>query len=86
MFYFVRETKARSLIDYNICCHHYHYHYHYFGRWRPPRHIRERSQSEHEDIQQRYHIFVEGEDVPPPIKHFRVCGFKKIFFLYKLYI
>ncbi|CAG8459231.1 19246_t:CDS:2 [Dentiscutata erythropus] len=40
--------------------------------WRPPRHIVEAPQREHDSIRQRYHILVDGEDIPPPIKHFRV--------------
>ncbi|CAG8624046.1 25887_t:CDS:10, partial [Racocetra persica] len=43
--------------------------------WRPPRHILEAPQKEHGAIRQRYHILVEGEDIPPPIKHFRDMKF-----------
>ncbi|CAG8449259.1 17970_t:CDS:10 [Rhizophagus irregularis] len=43
--------------------------------WRPPRQIRERAQADHDAIRQRYHILVEGEDIPPPIKHFRDMKF-----------
>ncbi|KAF7295193.1 DEAD-box ATP-dependent RNA helicase 35 [Mycena indigotica] len=38
--------------------------------WRPPRYIRERSYNEHERIREKYHVIVEGEDVPPPIERF----------------
>ncbi|XP_006458335.1 hypothetical protein AGABI2DRAFT_216865 [Agaricus bisporus var. bisporus H97] len=38
--------------------------------WRPPRYIRERTLEEHEKLRDKYHILVEGEDVPPPIEHF----------------
>ncbi|CAG8570754.1 9021_t:CDS:10 [Ambispora leptoticha] len=43
--------------------------------WRPPRHIRERSQQEHDEIRKKYTILVEGENIPPPIKHFRDMKF-----------
>lgn len=42
--------------------------------WRPPRYIREASQSKHERIRKKMHILTEGEDVPPPIKTFKVRG------------
>nr|GAT58030.1 DEAD-box protein abstrakt [Mycena chlorophos] len=38
--------------------------------WRPPRYIRERSDADNKRIRDKYHILVEGEDVPPPIEHF----------------
>ena len=40
--------------------------------WHPPRYIREASQSKHERIRKKMHILTEGEDVPPPIKTFKV--------------
>lgn len=43
--------------------------------WRPPRHILEAPQREHDAIRQRYHILVDGEEIPPPIKHFRDMKF-----------
>ncbi|KAF7729748.1 DEAD (Asp-Glu-Ala-Asp) box polypeptide 41 [Apophysomyces ossiformis] len=39
--------------------------------WRPPRHIREMSEDEHEAVRKKYHIIVEGADPVPPINHFR---------------
>ncbi|KAF9051136.1 P-loop containing nucleoside triphosphate hydrolase protein [Hymenopellis radicata] len=39
--------------------------------WRPPRYIRDRTLEEHERIRDKYHILVEGEDIPPPIEHFQ---------------
>lgn len=38
--------------------------------WRPPRYIMARSEHKNEDIRKRWNILVEGEDIPPPIKHF----------------
>jgi ATP-dependent RNA helicase DDX41 len=39
-------------------------------RWRPPRYIRERSKEQHRKLQDKYHIIVDGEDIPPPIASF----------------
>ncbi|KII88864.1 hypothetical protein PLICRDRAFT_109688 [Plicaturopsis crispa FD-325 SS-3] len=38
--------------------------------WRPPKYIRERSQEAHAKLRDKFHILVEGEDIPPPIEHF----------------
>ncbi|KAG8924687.1 hypothetical protein FRC00_004818 [Tulasnella sp. 408] len=38
--------------------------------WRPPRFIRERTEEENDRIRQKYHIIVEGDDIPPPIPDF----------------
>ncbi|KAF9001989.1 P-loop containing nucleoside triphosphate hydrolase protein [Cyathus striatus] len=38
--------------------------------WRSPRYIRERSEEQHQKLREKYHIIVEGENVPPPIEHF----------------
>ncbi|KAK7689183.1 DEAD-box ATP-dependent RNA helicase 35 [Cerrena zonata] len=38
--------------------------------WRPPRFIRERSDEEHRKLREKYHIIVEGQDLPPPIENF----------------
>lgn len=43
--------------------------------WRPPRYIREAPESKHERIRKKWHILIEGEDVPPPIKTFREMKF-----------
>lgn len=39
-------------------------------RWRPPRYIREKSREQHRKLQEKYHIIVDGEDIPPPIASF----------------
>ncbi|CAL1703889.1 unnamed protein product [Somion occarium] len=38
--------------------------------WRPPRFVRERSDEEHRRLREKYHIIIEGEDLPPPIENF----------------
>ncbi|KAG8855168.1 DEAD-box ATP-dependent RNA helicase 35 [Tulasnella sp. 330] len=38
--------------------------------WRPPRYIRERSEEHHTKVREKYHIIVEGDDIPPPIPTF----------------
>ncbi|KAG8766106.1 hypothetical protein FRC15_006571 [Serendipita sp. 397] len=38
--------------------------------WRPPRYIRERSAQKNAEIREKYHIIVEGDDIPPPIETF----------------
>lgn len=43
--------------------------------WRPPRHIREMPESKFDKMRQKWHILVEGEDVPPPIKSFKDMRF-----------
>ncbi|KAG6878752.1 DEAD-box ATP-dependent RNA helicase 35 [Termitomyces sp. T159_Od127] len=39
-------------------------------RWRPPKYIRDRTAEQHQKIRDKYHILVDGEDIPPPIEHF----------------
>ncbi|RIB23462.1 hypothetical protein C2G38_2171250 [Gigaspora rosea] len=46
--------------------------------WRPPRHILEAPQREYDAIREKYHILVDGEKIPPPIKHFRLSGLDMI--------
>lgn len=38
--------------------------------WTPPRYIREKSEAEHEETRKKWHILIEGEGCPPPIKSF----------------
>ncbi|KAH9977229.1 DEAD-box protein abstrakt [Lactifluus volemus] len=38
--------------------------------WVPPRYIRARAEDAHRKIREKYHIIVDGEDVPPPIDSF----------------
>ena len=43
-------------------------------RWRPPKYIREKTAEQLVRIREKYHIVVEGEDVPPPIESFAVSS------------
>ncbi|KAG0254896.1 hypothetical protein BG011_005457, partial [Mortierella polycephala] len=45
--------------------------------WTPPRHIREMTEEQLAAIRQKYHVDVDGEDVPPVIKDFRDMRFPK---------
>ncbi|PVD30526.1 hypothetical protein C0Q70_09793 [Pomacea canaliculata] len=45
--------------------------------WRPPRHIMSRPESSHEKLRKMWHILVEGNNLPPPIKSFREMKFPK---------
>ncbi|KAF9810820.1 hypothetical protein IEO21_06768 [Rhodonia placenta] len=38
--------------------------------WRPPKFVRERSEEENTRIRDKYHILVDGEDIPAPIENF----------------
>ncbi|KDQ60557.1 hypothetical protein JAAARDRAFT_31516 [Jaapia argillacea MUCL 33604] len=38
--------------------------------WRPPKYIRERSEDQVRKLREKYHIIVEGDEIPPPIEHF----------------
>ncbi|TFK25010.1 DEAD-box protein abstrakt [Coprinopsis marcescibilis] len=39
--------------------------------WRPPQFVRDRSDEKNQAIREKYHILVDGDDVPPPIESFR---------------
>nr|KAG5705142.1 hypothetical protein BaRGS_030859 [Batillaria attramentaria] len=45
--------------------------------WRPPRYILARPDWKHEKVRKKWHILVEGDDKPPPIKTFREMKFPK---------
>jgi len=45
--------------------------------WRPPAHVRNMSPEECDAIRRKWHILVEGEDIPPPIKVFKDMRFPK---------
>ncbi|KAF7311682.1 DEAD-box ATP-dependent RNA helicase 35 [Mycena kentingensis (nom. inval.)] len=38
--------------------------------WRPPHYIRDRSNAHHQRVRDKYHVLIEGENVPPPIENF----------------
>lgn len=46
--------------------------------WRPPRCILKRSEQQHDEIRQKWHILTEGEDLPPPIKTFKEMKFPQL--------
>ena len=39
--------------------------------WKAPAHIRKLTEEERDDVRNKWHIIVEGVDIPPPIKTFR---------------
>lgn len=43
--------------------------------WRPPKHIRDMTEAECDQIRERWSILVEGDDIPPPIKKFKHMRF-----------
>ncbi|XP_046851459.1 probable ATP-dependent RNA helicase DDX41 [Xenia sp. Carnegie-2017] len=45
--------------------------------WRPPRYFQTFPQSKFEKIRKKKHILVEGDDIPPPIKHFKEMKFPR---------
>ncbi|ESO91087.1 hypothetical protein LOTGIDRAFT_163615 [Lottia gigantea] len=45
--------------------------------WRPPRYIMNMPESKHEKLRKKWHILVEGDDMPPPIKSFQEMKFPK---------
>ncbi|XVF74777.1 hypothetical protein PTKIN_Ptkin13bG0138900 [Pterospermum kingtungense] len=48
-----------------------------FTGWKPPLHIRRMSTKDRDLIRKQWHIIVDGEDIPPPIKNFRDMKFPK---------
>jgi ATP-dependent RNA helicase DDX41 len=45
--------------------------------WKAPAHIRVLTEEEQDDVRNKWHIIVEGVDVPPPIKTFREMKFQR---------
>eukprot|EP00735_Rhodelphis_limneticus_P004175 TRINITY_DN15733_c0_g1::TRINITY_DN15733_c0_g1_i1::g.25502::m.25502 TRINITY_DN15733_c0_g1::TRINITY_DN15733_c0_g1_i1::g.25502 ORF type:complete len:616 (-),score=147.32,sp/Q9LU46/RH35_ARATH/61.97/0.0,DEAD/PF00270.24/1.4e-39,DEAD/PF00270.24/1.6e+02,DEAD/PF00270.24/8e+03,Helicase_C/PF00271.26/6.7e+02,Helicase_C/PF00271.26/9e-27,ResIII/PF04851.10/3.2e+02,ResIII/PF04851.10/0.0036,SecA_DEAD/PF07517.9/0.0036,Helicase_C_2/PF13307.1/6.2e+03,Helicase_C_2/PF13307.1/0.0086,AAA_22/PF13401.1/0.14,CMS1/PF14617. len=45
--------------------------------WRPPKFITSMSEEERTEIRKQFHILVEGEDMPPPIKRFKDMKFPR---------
>ena len=43
--------------------------------WKPPLHIRRMSRKDQDLIRKQWHIIVDGEDIPPPIKNFKDMKF-----------
>lgn len=43
--------------------------------WKPPLSVRSLSEKERDEIRRQWHILVEGDDIPPPIKNFKDMRF-----------
>jgi len=56
------------------------HHYLRTCRWRAPEHILQMPETRHQRVRKRLHILTEGDDIPPPIKTFKV--FCIYFYLY----
>jgi len=46
--------------------------------WKAPLHILRKSKERHERVRKKHCILIEGEEVPPPIKHFEEMKFPKV--------
>ncbi|CAI8024066.1 Probable ATP-dependent RNA helicase DDX41 [Geodia barretti] len=46
--------------------------------WNPPRYILEAPESKNNRIRKKWHILVEGDNIPPPIKSFKEMKFPKV--------
>lgn len=46
-----------------------------FPSWRAPRYILGMSEARHDRVRKKFHILVEGEGIPPPIKSFKEMKF-----------
>jgi ATP-dependent RNA helicase DDX41 len=46
--------------------------------WHPPRYIIEAPESKNNRIRKKWHILVEGDNIPPPIKSFKEMKFPKV--------
>ena len=46
-------------------------------RWRPPRYISDVPESVHQSMREKWHIIVEGDNCPPPIKTFKEMKFPR---------
>ena len=44
-------------------------------RWRPPPQVRDLDEEAHQETRDKWHILVEGDEIPPPIKSFRDMRF-----------
>ncbi|KAL5021484.1 hypothetical protein ScPMuIL_000639 [Solemya velum] len=45
--------------------------------WRPPQYIMDMPEKRHENVRKKWHILVEGDSIPPPIKTFKEMKFPK---------
>ncbi|KAK3234719.1 DEAD-box ATP-dependent RNA helicase 35 [Cymbomonas tetramitiformis] len=43
--------------------------------WKPPSHIRSMSAEEQQEVRDKWHIIVEGSDIPPPVRNFKDMKF-----------
>lgn len=43
--------------------------------WKAPRYILCMSEARHDRVRKKYHILVEGEGIPPPLKSFKEMKF-----------
>jgi len=41
-------------------------------RWQAPEHILQMPETRHQRVRKRLHILIEGDEIPPPIKSFKV--------------
>ncbi|PFH47084.1 hypothetical protein AMATHDRAFT_68432 [Amanita thiersii Skay4041] len=47
--------------------------------WRPPEYIRVRTPEQHQSLRDKYHILVDGENIPPPIESFNDMKIPEVF-------
>ena len=51
-----------------------------YQSWSPPQYILERTMEQNQKLRNKYHILVEGDNIPAPIEHFSVSNGKSAAF------